>query len=198
MTQETSASDRILDAAEQALRRFGVDKTNVVDVARALNMSHGNIYRYFPNKKSLLLAIAERWLVKMMAPLDDIAADDQRPAANRLLDWLEKIRVAKRKKLQDDPEVFRIHFGIVAEAPEVLARHVEHMRAQIEKIMRDGIAAGELAPAMDAPMAAKTFLQASLAFYHPALVMSGPAPSKADAEALVGVLLDGLRKRPRR
>ncbi|MBW7457433.1 TetR/AcrR family transcriptional regulator, partial [Paenibacillus sepulcri] len=43
LTKET-----ILDAAEQVLRRFGPDKTSVVDVARALQVSHGTIYRHFP------------------------------------------------------------------------------------------------------------------------------------------------------
>ena len=48
---------RILDAAEEMLRRHGVQKTNVVDVARALGMSHGNIYRHFPSKQALLDAV---------------------------------------------------------------------------------------------------------------------------------------------
>src|SRR5678809_328321 len=95
---------RILDAAEAALRRFGTEKTNVVDIARALEMSHANIYRFFPNKKALLQAVADRWLELLMAPLDAIATDESRTAATRLADWLEKIRAAKRKKLQDDPE----------------------------------------------------------------------------------------------
>ena len=198
MAQETSQAERILDAAEVVLRRFGVAKTNVVDVARALEMSHGNIYRYFPNKKALLVAIAERWLTAMMTPLDEIAADDSRPAATRLLDWLEKIRSSKRKKLMDDPEVFRIHFDIVADSPDLRLRHLEHLHAQIEQIMRDGIAAGDLAPSMDAPVVAKAFLQATMAFHHPALIMGGASPTKADAEAIVGLILDGLRKRPRR
>src|SRR5690242_16763036 len=100
--------ERIVDATEAALRRFGTEKTNVVDVARALEMSHANIYRFFPNKKALLQAVADRWLKTLMAPLDAIAADRSRTAAVRIRDWLEKIRAAKRKKLADDPEIFRI------------------------------------------------------------------------------------------
>ena len=40
--------DRILDSAEQVLRRYGAGKATVVDVARALGVSHGSVYRHFP------------------------------------------------------------------------------------------------------------------------------------------------------
>jgi AcrR family transcriptional regulator len=43
----------ILSAAEEVLRRYGPAKTNVVDVARALNVSHGTVYRHFPSKAAL-------------------------------------------------------------------------------------------------------------------------------------------------
>ena len=189
--------DRILDAAEATLRRFGTEKTNVVDIARALEMSHANIYRFFPSKKVLLQAVADRWLVFLMTPLDAIAADESQPAATRLADWLEKIRSAKRRKLQDDPEIFRIHFNIITETPEMLGAHLAHLQHQIEKILADGVASGELASGMDTTTVARAFLHATEPFYHPGLIMHA-APTKADAEAVLGLLLDGLRKRSRR
>jgi AcrR family transcriptional regulator len=188
--------DRIVDATEAALRRFGTEKTNVVDVARALEMSHANIYRFFPNKKALLQAVADRWLKTLMAPLDAIAEDKTRSAATRLAEWLDKIRAAKRKKLLDDPEIFRIHFNIITDTPELLRAHLAHLHAQVERIVSDGVRSGELN--VDSPSAAaRAFLQATQAFHHPALVMHGAA-SKPDAEAVLALLLDGLRKRPRR
>ena len=54
--------ERILEAAEDALRRYGPAKANVVDVARALAVSHGSVYRHFPSKASLRDAVTERWL----------------------------------------------------------------------------------------------------------------------------------------
>ena len=51
-------SERILEAAEEALRRFGPAKANVVDVARALGVSHGAVYRHFPSKAALRDAVS--------------------------------------------------------------------------------------------------------------------------------------------
>ncbi|UPT62106.1 MAG: TetR/AcrR family transcriptional regulator [Hyphomonadaceae bacterium JAD_PAG50586_4] len=70
-----SIRDRILDATVDVLRRHGPAKTGVVDVARALDMSHSNVYKHFASKSALLDAVAERWLAQVMAPLSKITAD---------------------------------------------------------------------------------------------------------------------------
>ena len=66
--------ERILEVTEDVLRRFGLAKATVVDVARALDVSHGSVYRHFPSKASLREAVAKRWLERVNAPL----AEDRR------------------------------------------------------------------------------------------------------------------------
>ena len=65
--------ERILEVTEDVLRRFGLAKATVVDVARALDVSHGSVYRHFPSKASLREAVAKRWLDRVNAPLLKIA-----------------------------------------------------------------------------------------------------------------------------
>src|SRR5258708_39655253 len=65
--------ERILEATEEVLRRFGLAKATVVDVARVLDVSHGSVYRHFPSKASLRDAVAKRWLDRVNAPLEKIA-----------------------------------------------------------------------------------------------------------------------------
>jgi len=79
--------DRILEAAEDVLRRFGPAKATVVDVARALGVSHGSVYRHFPSKAALRDAVTERWLARVSAPLAAVAVEDGpdrwQPSGNR-------------------------------------------------------------------------------------------------------------------
>ena len=65
--------ERILEVTEDVLRRYGLAKATVVDVARALDVSHGSVYRHFPSKASLREAVAKRWLDRVNAPLEKIA-----------------------------------------------------------------------------------------------------------------------------
>ena len=65
MTEAVLTQERILETAEDVLRRFGPAKATVVDVARALDVSHGSVYRHFLSKAALRDAVAERWLARI-------------------------------------------------------------------------------------------------------------------------------------
>lgn len=51
---------RILDAAERCFVRSGFHRTTMQDVAAEAGMSPGNLYRYFPSKDAVVVALAER------------------------------------------------------------------------------------------------------------------------------------------
>src|SRR6266542_6249936 len=102
MATEALTAERILEAAEEGLRRFGPAKANVVDVARALGVSHGSVYRHFPSKAALRDAVTERWLARVAAPLAAVAAEDG-PAPERLRRWLDLLVASKRQRALDDP-----------------------------------------------------------------------------------------------
>ncbi len=83
MPKEKPITERILDTAAAMLRRHGVEKTNVVDIARAMDMSHGNIYRHFSSKQALINAVAVRWLQAVVEPLEAISSNHSRAASKR-------------------------------------------------------------------------------------------------------------------
>src|SRR3984957_734064 len=97
--------ERILEVTEDVLRRFGLAKATVVDVARALDVSHGSVYRHFPSKASLREAVAKRWLDRVNAPLQQIAEGSEPPPVRRG-HWLRTMIAIKHKKVCDDPEMF--------------------------------------------------------------------------------------------
>jgi AcrR family transcriptional regulator len=118
----------ILRAAEDVLRRYGPAKANVVDVARALNVSHGSVYRHFPSKAALREAVAERFLDGMSAPLEGI--DDPRR-------WFDTLIATKRQKALEDPELFATYVALAAESGDVIRNHVDHLVDQLTDIVGD-------------------------------------------------------------
>lgn len=192
MSQEIALPQRILDAAEAVLRRHGAEKTNVVDIARALGMSHGNIYRHYPSKKAILDAVVARWMSLVTVPLTAIAKDRTKPAPERLALWFDTLREAKRRKVVDDPELFRVYHGIVETMREVVAEHVTSLLGQVESMITEGVAAGDFSPTLDPATAAQAFLQATVAFHHPALITQR-FPSDEEARLVLKMLLAGMR-----
>src|SRR5512134_642689 len=134
---EPLTAEAILDTAEEVLRRYGPAKASVVDVARALRVSHGSVYRHFPSKAALRDAVTERWLESISEPLEAIAAG-KGTAPKRLERWLDSLVQAKRRKALDDPELFATYIQLAADAREVVKAHVQTLVDQLARIVADG------------------------------------------------------------
>lgn len=165
MSESVLTPERILEAAEDVLRRFGPGKATVVDVARALGVSHGSVYRHFSSKAALRDAVTERWLAELSAPLE-AALREEGSAAERLRRWFDLLIEAKRSRMLDDPELFATYLELVAEARDVVKAHVEHLVGQIARILRDGIAQGEF-NITDAESTARAIFDATARFHNP-------------------------------
>src|SRR6202051_3426209 len=122
--------ERILEVTEDVLRRFGLAKATVVDVARALDVSHGSVYRHFPSKASLREAVANRWLERVSAPLAKIA-EGSGPAPARLDKWLRTLFAAKHKRVSEDPEMFATYLTLAREACKTVKAHKESLIDQL-------------------------------------------------------------------
>ncbi len=147
MAAEALTRDRVLDTAEETLRRFGPGKTTVVDVARALGVSHGTVYRHFASKAELLDAVLERWLHRMSPTLAAIAASDA-SATDRLRQWLLELMRFKHDKARTDPDLFAAYALLSADARAVILGQVTELTGHLGRIVADGMARGEFAPGL--------------------------------------------------
>jgi AcrR family transcriptional regulator len=183
--------ERILEVAEDVLRRYGLAKATVVDVARALDVSHGSVYRHFPSKASLREAVAKRWLDRTNAPLQQIA-EASGPAPARLERWLRTMIAIKHKKVLDDPEMFATYLTLAQEACKVVKAHKEGLVDQIVHILSDGVQQGVFV-VPDVKASARALFDATVRFHHPAHAEEWNDPAlPARIDALLAILLNSL------
>jgi len=183
--------ERILEVTEDVLRRFGLAKATVVDVARALDVSHGSVYRHFPSKASLREAVAKRWLDRVNAPLEKIA-EGSGPAPARLDRWLRTMISIKHKKVCDDPEMFQTYLTLAREACKVVKAHKEGLVDQVAHILSDGVKQGAF-HVTDVKASARAVFDATIRFHHPAHSEEWSDPAlPARIDALLTLLLRGL------
>lgn len=166
---------RILDTAEALLRRHGIEKLNVVDVARALGMSHGNVYRHFSSKTALQAAVVHRWLNRVAEQTAAIA-DREDPADLRLVEWLRTLAAIKQRKVTEDAELLNAAVEVVRISPAVQNDHAAVLTSQVVGILASGVADGTL-PGVGAPsVTATAILNATTLYHHPVMVASGGSP----------------------
>lgn len=192
MPTEALTGDRILAAAEDVLRRYGPAKATVIDVARALGVSHGSVYRHYPSKAALRDAVTERWLAGISEPLAAVAAEEA-PAPERLRRWLDLLVASKRSRALDDPELFATYMQLTAGARDVVTAHVDTLTAQLAGIIADGVGRGEFS--VEDPVAAgRAVFDATTRFHNPTHVGEWSEPGiDAAYERVLALALAGLR-----
>ncbi|WP_329217139.1 TetR family transcriptional regulator [Streptomyces sp. NBC_01485] len=192
-TTETLTAERILEATEEVLRRHGPAKATVVDVARALGVSHGSVYRHFRTKAALREAVTKRWLDRTSQTLSGITADETRAPDARLRDWLAELFDAKRRKAGDDPELFATYMVLVPEIGSTVTDHIDDLTGQLTLIIEAGVESGTFATP-DPPATARAVFQATGRFHDPSYSQEWEQPgAQDDFRALVELLLLGLR-----
>ncbi|MFJ4896797.1 TetR/AcrR family transcriptional regulator [Streptomyces sp. NPDC088727] len=184
--------ERILEATEDVLRRYGPAKATVVDVARALGVSHGSVYRHFRTKAALREAVTGRWLTRTELALTEILRAPARPAPAKLRQWLETLFEAKRHKAGDDPELFATYEVLMGEST-VVEEHIRELVGQLREMIEEGAADGQFTVA-DPAAAAQAVFDATARFHDPAYAAEWRKPAiVAEFTAVTDLLLRGLR-----
>jgi AcrR family transcriptional regulator len=183
--------ERILEVTEDVLRRFGLAKATVVDVARALDVSHGSVYRHFPSKASLREAVAKRWLERVSTPLSKIAEGSE-PAPAKFDRWMRTLFAAKQKRFLEDPEMFATYLTLAREACKTVGGHRACLTAQLELILSDGVKEGAF-QIDDTRATAQAIFDAVTRFHHPAHSDEWKDPQlSARIDSLLALLLRGI------
>lgn len=181
--------DRILDTAAEQVRRFGGDKTNVVDIAKAMGVSHSAIYRYFRSKAEIFEALAARTMAEE-AELATRFVETDGPAAERLRGLVLALHRSKRAKLGNDPEIHGLYRRIISERPDLVADYSRRMTGLVRQVLEDGGRRGEFS-IRDLDIAAGVVRDAVTVFVHPAHVEQA-VMAKLDMEPRLQAVIDAL------
>jgi AcrR family transcriptional regulator len=183
--------DRILATAEDVIRRFGPSKATVVDVARALGVSHTAVYKHVPSKAVLRDLVVGRWVEVTMPPLRAIVAQSG-PPPQRLRKLIDALIAVKRRRAADDPELFAAYMTLAADAKSVVAAHVAEMVGLASQVIAAGMKEGVFRT-VDPVAAGRAVLIATSKFHHPAHAAEWGDPSiDAAFEDVWRLLMDGL------
>lgn len=158
-----------LDAAEASIRRYGIEKSRLVDVAKKLGVSHSAIYKLFRDKNALMDAVSDRWLLDTEAELARVVRR-KAPAERRLRAWFLRLHALKLEKVKADPELYAAFDLAATRARPFIERHLQVMREQLERMLAEGMAAGEFRRA-DPKATAQALFLGTAAFHHPRFVL---------------------------
>lgn len=184
--------DAALEAAEAVIRRHGVDRTRIVDIAAVIGVNHALLYRHFKDRAALIDSVSERWLSRLRRDLDMVATGAGGPV-ERMRDWLLALHRMLSEKRRSDPELFRSYRQAHDEDRPFIGKHGTAIRWQLAKLVTEAMQSGALADTNPLETAVSLY-DATAVFHHPALVDEhAGANREAELRPLVDLLVRGLK-----
>jgi AcrR family transcriptional regulator len=143
----TDTRDRIERAAIELFVEKGVTATTIRDIAGAVGVSEGALYRHFSSKEQLVWQLFERNYVAFAGRLLSLA-EPEPTARGRLAAMIRGFCRAH----DEDPLLFRFLLFVQHGELEKLAADTPTPVSAVRTVISDGIASGEI-PGQDADLA---------------------------------------------
>lgn len=186
---------RILEAATKRFKHYGYSKTSMAEIAADLQMSPGNLYRYFPGKIDIALAIAQDHNDTQFEDLKKIAERPGVPVIERLRDFFYADMVQTYQMIERDPRTFELAQIIKTERPNWVNTHLARERELIVAMLREGVEDG-IFDIADIAFSAEMLQSAMMKFRYPQLWSNLKLPAlEREFDGVTSLLLFGLAGR---
>ncbi|MBM9502763.1 TetR family transcriptional regulator [Leptospira sp. 201903071] len=187
--------NKALDSTETEIRKNGVERLKLTDIARDLKVSHAVLYKFFSDKQALLDEVSKKWLDRIDRELERISAKEE-PIDGILKEWFLTLHSLKREKILLDPKLFTA-FNLSAEKTRpFVVSHLTTMANLLEDLISRGMKSG-MFQCSSAKEGARILFEGTAAFHHPRLVLESIDEERTLLlETLLETLISGLKTKP--
>lgn len=162
-------------------------------IAQQMGLTQGALFRHFPNKDAILLAVME-WVAERLLGRVDKAIE----AAPSPLAALEAAFMAHIDFVVKHPGVPRMLFGElqradVSPAKLMVRTMIRGYSSRLQRLIEDGKAQGELAADLDIDAATTLFIGSIQGLVMQSLIAGSPKAIRANAPGVFAIYRRGIR-----
>ena len=159
---------RILNKADELFHRLGFYKTTVADIARELEMSPANIYKFFSSKEALVQAVADWNLNQFKAAISE-ALKEEKTSSAKLKVLATTIYQFHKNKFRSDHEMYRLMVAAHDQQWPCVVEFKAFLRRTLSEIIEEGLDAEEFSH-LDASIEAEVLFDSLTWIINPLLM----------------------------
>ena len=191
-TEETK--NTILDKAFIRFRHFGFGKTTMVEIAQDCEMSAGNLYRYFENKKEIGAGCARRCMQQKLELVREVVRNHRLKPEKKLQAFALEVLEYMHQQFSDQAALMELVDFISRERWDIVAQYMEQERALLSEILSEGNRSGDF-NIPDVLETAKWVQAALIKFIAPRYMDAFTLEElKKEAVGVTVMLAEGLKK----
>ena len=195
MARTTSGDIRqkILDAAEDRLWRYGFKKTTIDEIAGDAGVGKGTVYLHFDSKEDIGLAIIAQYKEENVATVQAIARQPGKEIVQKLKEMLASPILTAHRRCIQSPAAQEL---VIAIRPHIQARirpYLEHEIALIAEVLEEGNQRG-LFDVPDTMQAARTLKAMTHGLLPPYPFVTNLDEMEQQVAQMVDLTVRGLRR----
>jgi AcrR family transcriptional regulator len=145
LAEETTEAIKhdILDKAFLRFGRFGFGKTTMAEIAKDCDMSAGNLYRYFDNKKEIAAGCAKRCMQQKLELVREILREPNLSPDKKLQRFALDILEYMHQQFSDQPALMELVDFVSRERWDIVAHYMEQEKSLLSEILSEGNRSGQ-------------------------------------------------------
>lgn len=128
----------ILNAAKQRLRKYGIKKTKMQEIAKDVGIAVGTLYLYFKNKNDILIASIEAYTQQHIDYAEDILNSAKSPQEKLKAYIINRFRITQDIN-NSGSHAAELVLAVIKLKPDLLEEQSNWTRKNISKILREGV-----------------------------------------------------------
>lgn len=130
--------EAILNAAKQRLRKYGIQKTTIQEIAKDAGIAVGTLYLYFKNKDDILIAIAEVFAREHIRYMEEVLNSSQ-PPHEKLKGYIINRFRASQETRNSGSHAAELARAVIKLKPHLLEEQSDWTRKNVSQILQEGI-----------------------------------------------------------
>jgi len=144
LAEETTQAIKndILDKAFARFGHYGFGKTTMAEIAKDCDMSAGNLYRYFENKKEIGAGCARRCMQQKLELIREIVRNNKLSPDGKLKRFALDVLDYMHQQFSDQPALMELVDFISRERWDIVQQYMEQERSLLSEILSEGNRSG--------------------------------------------------------
>lgn len=140
LAEETSEAIKhdILDKAFARFGHYGFGKTTMAEIAKDCDMSAGNLYRYFENKKEIGAGCARRCMQQKLELVRGIVRNNKLSPDKKLQRFSLDVLDYMHQQFSDQPALMELVDYISRERWNIVQQYMDQEKSLLSEILSEG------------------------------------------------------------
>ncbi len=184
----------ILDKAFERFSHYGFGKTTMAEIAKDCDMSSGNLYRYFENKKEIGADCARRCIQQKLELVRKIVRNNRLKPEKKLHAFTLDVLGHMHQQFSNLPSLLELVDFISRERWDIVQESMEQEKSLLSEILSEGNRSGDF-NVPDVQETAKWIQAALIKFIAPRYMDAFTLEElKKEAIGVTAIFIEGIKK----